>query len=218
MTDYQLLPNEVMVLEEYNVAHGEVGLYTDDLCLTNLNLIWVNKGVFGGTKNVYVYPLNMIQRRGATPQIMTGKLRNGKVSLDFFINGGGRESFSFREGSRRKANRWVETMLKVIAGDDDPSLYSSLQRGNDYDSDTLVGAFKEFSDELKDARDDFLDALGFIPKEEPIMGSDNSFVSGLVPGVSNEKITKKCMSCSAPLSGYRGQTVKCKYCDTEQTL
>mgnify|MGYP003192449862 CR=1 FL=1 len=33
-----------------------------------------------------------------------------------------------------------------------------------------------------------------------------------------ENITSKCIGCMAPLSGEHGQTVRCKYCDTEQTL
>lgn len=35
---------------------------------------------------------------------------------------------------------------------------------------------------------------------------------------SQSKINKKCISCSAPLIGYKGQLVHCKYCDTDQTL
>lgn len=33
-----------------------------------------------------------------------------------------------------------------------------------------------------------------------------------------EQVTTKCIGCMAPLSGQKGQTVRCKYCDTEQTL
>ena len=33
-----------------------------------------------------------------------------------------------------------------------------------------------------------------------------------------ENVTAKCIGCMAPLSGQQGQTVRCKYCDTEQTL
>lgn len=31
-------------------------------------------------------------------------------------------------------------------------------------------------------------------------------------------INKKCISCSAPLIGYKGQLIHCIYCDTNQTL
>lgn len=33
-----------------------------------------------------------------------------------------------------------------------------------------------------------------------------------------KKVTVKCINCMAPLSGYQGQIVCCKYCDTEQAL
>ena len=33
-----------------------------------------------------------------------------------------------------------------------------------------------------------------------------------------ENVTAKCIGCMAPISGEKGQTVRCKYCDTEQTL
>lgn len=33
-----------------------------------------------------------------------------------------------------------------------------------------------------------------------------------------ENVTIKCIGCMAPLSGKKGQTVRCKYCDTKQTL
>lgn len=33
-----------------------------------------------------------------------------------------------------------------------------------------------------------------------------------------ENVTLKCIGCMAPISGQKGQTVCCKYCDTEQTL
>ena len=33
-----------------------------------------------------------------------------------------------------------------------------------------------------------------------------------------EYVTTKCIGCMAPITGQKGQTVRCKYCDTEQTL
>ncbi len=33
-----------------------------------------------------------------------------------------------------------------------------------------------------------------------------------------QNITAKCIGCMAPISGQQGQTVCCRYCDTEQTL
>lgn len=33
-----------------------------------------------------------------------------------------------------------------------------------------------------------------------------------------ENLTTKCIGCMAPISGSKGATIRCKYCDTEQTL
>lgn len=58
--------------------------------------------------------------------------------------------------------------------------------------------------------------------------TDTTFMGGVknalgsiginVKSKKSENITSKCIGCMAPLSGERGQTVCCKYCDTEQTL
>ena len=47
MAQYQLQPNEVIVLPAARVQRGNglLPTYSDDLVLTNLHLIWVNKGV-----------------------------------------------------------------------------------------------------------------------------------------------------------------------------
>jgi hypothetical protein len=36
--------------------------------------------------------------------------------------------------------------------------------------------------------------------------------------VQAEKAVAKCIGCNAPLSGFKGQIVKCEYCDSEQKL
>ena len=36
--------------------------------------------------------------------------------------------------------------------------------------------------------------------------------------VVNSKITKNCISCGAPISGPKDETVTCKYCNTSQAL
>lgn len=58
--------------------------------------------------------------------------------------------------------------------------------------------------------------------------TDSSLIGGVknvlgsiginVKAKKSENVTAKCIGCMAPLSGQQGQTVRCKYCDTEQTL
>lgn len=48
--DYQLLPHEYMVMNSDHVSFGKNGLSTDELILTNLHLIHIKKGFWGGKK------------------------------------------------------------------------------------------------------------------------------------------------------------------------
>ena len=212
MAKYRLMPNESIILQEVSVAHGGVmAIYTDELILTNQNLVCINKGVLGNTKNVFQYPLSQVRRFNGRPQVMMGKLSNGIPTLDVYFNNGGCESFNFQSGNKRNIKKWMNAIVSILEGDD-PLNNDSLD-DDDYDSDTLVGAFKEVGDQFKDVGNEFLDVLGFKPRRK-------SAKAAAVPvaGAAGERVSKKCMSCSAPLNGLRGQNVKCKYCDTEQTL
>ena len=64
MAKYQLQPNEGVVLQETGIRYEPNKLstaYTDELILTNLNLIHVRKGVFMGTKGILYIPLNQVK-------------------------------------------------------------------------------------------------------------------------------------------------------------
>ena len=34
----------------------------------------------------------------------------------------------------------------------------------------------------------------------------------------NNKVATKCRACGAPATGYKGQVIKCQYCDTDNQL
>lgn len=48
--EYQLLPHEYMIMHSENVCFGKSATLSDELILTNLNLIHIKKGLFGGKK------------------------------------------------------------------------------------------------------------------------------------------------------------------------
>ncbi|WP_416143786.1 PH domain-containing protein [Planococcus koreensis] len=78
MVKVNLMPNESIILKSKNVMHGGLmANYTDELILTNQNIIHVKKGVFGNTKNVKKYPLNQIKIFNGKSQAILGKQRNG---------------------------------------------------------------------------------------------------------------------------------------------
>lgn len=54
-----------------------------------------------------------------------------------------------------------------------------------------------------------------------VVGEMKNFLGSVGINVKTKQpqnVTVKCMGCMAPLSGQQGQVVRCKYCDTEQTL
>ena len=200
-----LMPNESIILQEVSVAHGGVmAIYTDELYLTNLNLICVSKGMFGNTKKTFKYPLNQIKMYNGKPQAVMGKLSNGTACLDiYFLNG--TESFNFQSANKKKINAWIEAISNVLGRGNGQTDYPD---DSEYDDDeTVIGAFKEVGEEFKEVGKELFGAFG-IKTKKPTKNAT----------AETGKISKKCMSCSAPLTGNKGQVVKCRYCDTEQTL
>ncbi len=204
---YNLMPNESVLLQETGVAHGGLiaAAFTDELLLTNLNIVCINKGMFGNTKNVFQYPLNQITIYNDKPQVKMGKLSNGTPTLDVYFKNGGCEKFSFSLNGRRIINNWINEIYKLFGVEESEN---DFNKG--YDPNSFVGAIMGVGDQVKDVGSEVLGALGFNPAKKKTQA--NIGTNG------PEKISKKCVSCSAPLVGYKGKIVKCKYCDTEQTL
>lgn len=208
---YRLMPNEAIILKEVSVAHGGVwAIYTDELMLTNLNIVCMNKGTFGNVKNIFQYPLSQIKKYNGKPQAIMGKLSNGTPSLEVYFVNGEVESFNFQLGNKKKINQWIDAINKLVGGGTVDQDFSSDEDDDDEDDDedTFIGAFKEAGDQFKDAAAELFGAFGFKPGKKKSASTSQ--------GV--ERVGKKCVSCSAPLIGNRGQVVKCKYCDTEQAL
>ena len=204
--EYRLMPNESVILKEVSVAHGGImASTTDELLLTNMNIICVDKGIFGNTKGFFQYPLSQIKKYNGKPQVMMGKRSNGTRALEVYFLNGEVEYFSFASGNKKKINQWVEAINKVVVGatvEQNPEADD-----NEYDDeDTLVGAFKEVGDEFKEIGSELLGAIGIQKKKKK--NTKNQV----------QRVTQKCVSCSAPLAGVKGQVVKCSYCDTEQVL
>lgn len=205
---YRLMPNESVIMKESSVAHGGIwAIYTDELMLTNLNIVCTSKGTFGNVKNIFQYPLSQIKKYNGRPQVIMGKLSNGTPDLEIYFINGEVETFNFQSGNKKKINQWIEAITKIVGGGSVEQNGFSDEDYDEDDSDTLVGAFKEVGDQFKDVGAEFLGALGFKPGKKKSQTQQDSM-----------RVSKKCISCSAPLVGNKGQVVKCKYCDTEQTL
>ena len=198
MAKFSLQPDEAMILQEVSVEHG-FGIataYTDELYLTTRNIYCVNKGVFGNTKNIFCYPLNQLKKVNGRPQAIQGKKSNGTPSLEIYLMNGN-ESFSFKSNNKSTIKKWIKEINKALGYE------GAFEEDDEFDdSGTLIG-------EMKGAFNNAMSELGInfqLGKKQAIQSESQS------------KINKKCISCSAPLIGYKGQLVHCKYCDTDQTL
>ncbi|MDH6365147.1 hypothetical protein M2139_002169 [Enterococcus sp. PF1-24] len=69
MSEYKLQQNEALIMKNERIAQGKSSTLNDELLLTNLNLIWISKGLFGKVKTIQRYPINQIKVFEDQPQI-----------------------------------------------------------------------------------------------------------------------------------------------------
>jgi hypothetical protein len=187
---YNLQPNEVILLKEVSVMHGGfLSGYTDELILTNLNLVLLKKGVFGNSKNVLTFPVNQIKVHNKQAQAAIAKTTRGADALEvYFLNG--QQQFSFASGGKKKLNEWAAKINQAVTGQEAPAQRAS--------SMALPGA------EL--VAGVLNDTLGVFKSK---------FGSGSRVPV---KIASECRGCGAPLAGFQSQAITCVYCDSVQQL
>ena len=211
MASYKLMPNEIVIKQDSCVSHGGVmAIYTGELILTNYNLIYVNKGVFGNTKDVLYYPLMQLKQLNGKPHAIVGKLSNGSPCLEVFMLNGASETFHFQTAAKKTTKSWAETITGTTIGGT-ANVFASDEDDNGYDPGSLVGQFKEVGDEFKEIGEELFSAIGFTTNPFKKKANVNN-------AQTQTMITSKCRFCSAPLTGKRGQTVRCEYCDSEQVL
>ncbi|MBX3116955.1 MAG: hypothetical protein KF808_06385 [Cryobacterium sp.] len=187
---YNLQPNEVVLIKDEKVMHGGFfSAYTDELMLTNLNLVLVKKGMFGNSKGVLTFPLSQIKVFNQQAQAVVGKAPNGTNLLEvYFLNG--QEKFAFQWGGKNKINEWIAMIRRAVTGEEAPAQQTA--------SMALPGA-EMVAGVLRDTLGVFKSKLG-AKSEVPV------------------KTAGKCRGCGAPVAGFQGQTVNCEYCGTAQQL
>lgn len=188
---YNLQPNEVMILKDEGVMHGGGfgASFTDELILTNLNLVLLKKGLFGNAKGVLTFPINQIKVYNQQAQASIGKTPRGVDALEvYFLNG--QEYFSFASGGKKKLNEWVSKINHTVTGQDAPAQTNSGM--------ALPGA-ELVAGVLKDTFSVFRSKLGSAT-EAPV------------------KIAGKCRACGAQITGVKGQAITCEYCGSAQQL
>lgn len=147
MAHYNLQPNEVVFLKDESVAHGgPFAVYTDELILTNLNLVLVKKGMFGKAKGVLTFPVNQIKVHNQQAQATIGKATNGTNVLEvYFLNG--QEKFNFQSGGRKKILTWIAKINQAATGRE--ATESGVLGMSIPGADLVAGALKDTFDVFK---------------------------------------------------------------------
>jgi hypothetical protein len=192
MAKYNLLPNEAVLLREDGIFHGK-GL-SGELILTNVNLVIMKEGLFGGSKGSRIFPLNQIKVYNGRVQALSGKSGSVDVLQVYFLHGV--EEFRFGAGSKKKVQAWIGKINEAVTGEPAPLDTSTSHSG----AEAVVAIVKDTLGAFKSAWGGKNAGPASAPTSLPV------------------PVATKCNSCGSSLSGMQGQSVTCSYCDVSQKL
>lgn len=198
MEKVQLEPNESVIMQSTDVLHKTGSFmenYSDELLLTNLNIILISKSMFGKTKSIQKYPLGHLKIINGEVQARLGKNSGGYSELQLYFIGG-QEYFQFGSTGKKEIIEWINEISKVLTG------HISSVSTEEGRKQTAIPGTEYLARTIKDTVGVFKDTFGIKPKNGSISGT----------------VTKRCIGCMAPIVGTAGQRIRCSYCDTEQTL
>ncbi len=190
MEDLKLASNEGIIIQSTDVLSGTrlMDGYTDDLILTNLNIILIKRGVFGKKKSEQRFPVSDIKIINNKPQVMMSKMNSRNVDqlqIDFK---NGIQHFEFSNKNKKEIAKWIKSIHELLNCKEDGTtmdvVTDSLKKG--VDSIKQIFGIKTDTKNTNDPQTQFL--------------------------------TARCHGCKAPLKGTRKQIVRCSYCDTEHTF
>lgn len=141
MVKINLKPNEVIILHHENISRGDKGRFKDELILTNLCLLHVEKGMFNKIKKINVFPINTIKIFNNKAQALANRHKNGYYYLDvYFINS--QESFGFYNKS--DLQKYVKEINKLlVVPQEKKTINTNELKATIIDTSTsLIGALK----------------------------------------------------------------------------
>lgn len=198
MANYELQANEAVLLKAEQVMHGGARFgasFTDELVLTNLHLIWVSRGMFGVVKKTEYLPLRDIKVFNDQAQAILTTPKNGFPALEVYLQSG-EKTFQFsaqtNSGRKKEALKWADAINGAVTGN--PSVVRASTNalpGSEALAKTLGATVSQFKS-----------AFGGGPAVPP----------------APQRVTAKCGSCGAPLSGLSGTVATCPYCDSGTKL
>lgn len=186
--EFKLNPEEAVILRIGKVGYGG-GLLpsmfnSNELILTNQNLILLKKNMFGQTEETKYFPLKDIKMANGTPQVRKSNPEHMVHALDVYFNNGV-ESFRFEW--EKDIDEWVNNIIATVTG-------VPVKKKSEYEE---MAEFVAFAESMTEP----------IEKIQSVFGIK-----------SDRKVSCKCPSCGATLTGTKGDTIKCPYCGTFYTF
>lgn len=220
MSKLDLLPHEVILKRDSSITYdpnGRRSVPNAELLLTNLALIVVAKGMFGGTKEIIRFPLETISRDHGRARVQEGKSKNGERQLHVFFPYGV-ESFTLGEADVE--NDDPGAVLKNLFTSQAEKERRNLQ---EWRNAIITAAHEIDGTALRTSNEPSAETRGFIDAMVATVGAGVSAVthSGSTAKPAQkvqQNKTQRCIGCGAPLSGCKGERVVCRYCDTEQAI
>ncbi len=202
MSGYIPFPHEKVTLDSHCVRCKNIDGEQSDakLMLTNMRLVyeWSSKRWMGEELLCLSYPLNELATQ--KDEIRADCQASDYETILKLYPAGEEVSFVFRSpeknASRKVVAEWLDAISMAVVGTKSSS--AMALRRSVPGVEMLAGALKDTFDVVKTT-----------------FTSSNTNQRGVS---ARKAITSKCIGCRAPLSGWTGMTVQCKYCDTVQTL
>lgn len=192
-SSYNLSTQEFVIMKHDKVCASEkFTSFTSELILTNQNLIFIKKGVYGKVKDTKKIPINRIKIANNKAQVFITTVTYGFHKIEVYLLNG-QEKFIF--ASKKDAERWVSKINQVITEGD--------IEVDDSPNAPILGT-EAITSVIKGTKDALREAFG--------LKTNNSESNSI------ERVTMKCSYCGAPVSGNNNQVVRCSYCNSEHTL
>lgn len=213
MSKIDLLPHEGILKRDSEITHEKRsgrGSWSGELLLTNLALLVVHKGVFGGPKEVVRLPLNQIKIIGGVPQAVAGKSADGQRQLHVYFSHG-IEAFTLGTSDEDEEislkSIFTPTSNKEMRNIDEwrEAISRAVLNGRQAASTVNVASM---SQDASMAAMRSTTSTSASQKKQSSAGTQEAPVY----------VTSRCIGCMAPISGTRGQKTTCRYCDTEQVV
>jgi len=214
MDKYKLKPEEVVLMQTDEVEDSNSELNTEDVILTNQNIVinrYSSKGFFKEvrTYNNKCIPLKNIQIRDGNAYF---ELRVKENKLDIYLNHG-KETFWFTD--KNDVKLWANGINKAITGQDID--YSKQNKGKT--GKIVIPGTAFIAKALKDTTDTFKEAFNNTASESIVSTAIETSSHEHIADVNVPKvISKTCLNCGAEVSGIQGSSALCQYCRSEQEL